>query len=68
MEESENNKILKNIRYKISNIEFLLWAFGSLFTIGIINPEAPIGFWNNVAFLIQYGLLWAFTLGKYLSN
>jgi len=64
----ENNKILKDIRNVLWKIEFLFWFFGIFFTLGVINPELPIGFNNTIVWCFRYGLLWAYELGRFLSN
>ena len=64
----ENNKVLKEIKNILWRIELLFWFFGIFFTLGMINPELPIGFNNTIVWCIRYGFLWAYELGKYLSN
>lgn len=65
---NENNKVIKEIRSILRKIEFLFWFFGIFFTLGMINPELPSGFHDTVVWCFRYCFLWAYELGKYLSN
>jgi len=64
----ENNKVLKEIKNILWRIELLFWFFGIFFTLGMINPKSPTGFIDTIVWWIRYGYLWAYELGKYLSN